>query len=236
MRSAVDQYDQKLRAFGSGLHLNAVHQQRSTPRGSRQGSRESRGGDRGRTSSRDRGDRGDRGGGKDRGRGKSSSPSPSKKPTGCWNCGDPNHLSRDCPKPMKCRNCGQEGHIAKDCPQPLRKVSPEKEKKGKGKGKSKFRQVEEGGEPEEEAVEESTAGAGAETFMAMQRSSESRAVETADLVSSRESYRVESVRILKPCGDECFTWLVDSGRRATSWRPGSWSVIAFCGSIRGRRL
>ena len=26
-------------------------------------------------------------GGKDRGRGKSSSPSPSKKPTGCWNCG-----------------------------------------------------------------------------------------------------------------------------------------------------
>ena len=101
VRSAVDQYDQKLRAFGSGLHLNAVHQQRSTPRGSRQGSRESRGGDRGRTSSRDRGDRGDRGGGKDRGRGKSSSPSPSKKPTGCWNCGDPNHLSRDCPKALE---------------------------------------------------------------------------------------------------------------------------------------
>ena len=96
-------------------------------------------------------------------------------------------------------------------PQPLRKVSPEKEKKGKGKGKSKFRQVEEGGEPEEEAVEESTAGAGGETFMAVRSSSESRAVETADLVSSRESYRVESVRILKPPGDECFTWLVDSG-------------------------
>ena len=212
VRSAVDQYDQKLRALGSGL-LNAVHQRRSTPRGSRQGSRESRGGDRGRTSSRDRGDRGDRGGGKDRGRGKSSSPSPSpsKKPTGCCNCGDPKHLSRDCPKPMKCRNCGQEGHIAKDCPQPLRKASPEKEKKGKGKGKSKFRQVEEGSEPEEEAVEESTAGAGGETFMAVRSSSESRAVETADLVSSRDSYRVESVRILKPPGDECFTWLVDSG-------------------------
>ena len=68
--------------------------------------------------------------------------------------GDPNHLSRDCPEPMKCRNCGQEGRVVKDCPQPLRKASPEKEKKGKGKGKSKFRQVEEGGEPEEEAVEE----------------------------------------------------------------------------------
>ena len=211
VRSAVDQYDQKLRAFGSGLHLNAVHQQRSTPRGSRQGSRESRRGDRGRTSGRDRGDQGDRGGGKDRGRGKSSSPSPLKKPTGCWKCGDPNHLSRDCPKPMKCRNCGQEGHIAKDCPQPLRKASPEKEKKGKGKAKSKFRQVEEGGEPEKEAVEESTAGAGGETFMAVRSSSEGRAVETADLVSSRDSYRVESVRILKPPGDECFTWLVDSG-------------------------
>ena len=47
--------------------------------------------------------------------------------------------------------------------------------------------------------------------MAVRSSSESRAVETADLVSSRDSYRVESVRILKPSGDECFTWLVDSG-------------------------
>ena len=115
---------------------------------------------------------------------------------------------------MKCRNCGQEGHIGKDCPQPSRKGSPEKEKKGKGKGKSKFRQVEEGGEPEEEADEESTA-AGGETFMAVRNGSESRAVETADttrkLVSSRDSSRVESVRILKPPGDECFTWLVDSG-------------------------
>ena len=169
-----------------------------------------RGGDRGRTSSRDRS--GDRG--KDRGRGKSTSPSPSKKPTECWNCGDPNHLSRDCPKPTKCRSCCPEGHIAKDCPQALRKASPEKEKKGKGKGKSKFRQVE-GGEPEEEAGEESTAGAGGETFMALRNGSESRAVETADtsrdLVSSRDSSRVESVRILKLPGDESFTWLVDSG-------------------------
>ena len=41
--------------------------------------------------------------------------------------------------------------------------------------------------------------------------SESRSVGTADLVSSRDSYRVESVRILKLPGDECFTWLVDSG-------------------------
>ena len=85
------------------------------------------------------------------------------------------------------------------------------EGQGQSKGKSKSRQVEEGGEPEEEAVEESTAGAGGETFMAVRSSSESRAVGTADLVSSRDSYRVESVRILKPPGDECFTWPVDSG-------------------------
>ena len=199
VRSAVDQYDQKLRAFGTGLHLNAV-QQRSTLR-PRQGIRKSRRGDRGRTSSRNRG-------GKGRGRGKSASPSPSKKPMGCWNCGDPNHLSRDCPKRTKCRNCGQQGHIDKDCPQPLRKTSPEKEKKGKGKGKSKFRQVEEGGEPEEEAGEESTAGAGAETFMELRCGSESRAV--AETRVGNET-RVESVRILKPTQGECFTWLVDSG-------------------------
>ena len=74
---------------------------------------------------------------------------------------------------MKCRNCGQEGDIAKDCPQPLRKARPEKEKKGKGKGKSKFRQVEEGGEPEEEAGEESTAQRG-ETLMALRTADTSR--------------------------------------------------------------
>ena len=79
-------------AFGTGLHVHAVQ---GRPRGSRAGSRDSEGGGRGRASSRDRDrggkpyDRGDRGG-------SSTSPSPSKRATGgCWNYGDPNHLSRD---------------------------------------------------------------------------------------------------------------------------------------------
>ena len=79
--------------------------------------------------------------------------------------------------------------------------------------------------------------------MAVGNGSESRAVEAADtsrdLVSLRDSYRVESVRILKPPGDECFPWLVDSG--ATCHIVASrflrfWSDIPWCGSIRGRRL
>ena len=91
--------------------------------------------------------------------------------------------------------------------------------------------MEEGGEPEEEAGEESAAGVGAETFMALRCESESRAVGTTaelsrELIFSTDS-RVESVRILKPPGDECFTWLVDSGATchivasAVLWRSRS---------------
>ena len=123
VRSAVDQYDQKLRAFGSGLHLNAVHQEDR-----RQGSRKSRGGDKEGALRADRGDRGDR---KDRERGKCSSSSPSKKPTEHWNCGDPNHLTWNCSKPMKCRTVARRVTL----PRIVVSLSLEKEKKARAKAR-----------------------------------------------------------------------------------------------------
>lgn len=51
---------------------------------------------------------------------------------GCYKCGDPDHMARDCPqgddaggdrrprerdsRPRACYNCGEEGHISRDCP------------------------------------------------------------------------------------------------------------------------
>lgn len=49
----------------------------------------------------------------------------------CYNCGDPNHRSPDCPdksKGPKCYNCNEFGHVSKQCSQP-KKERKETEKK-----------------------------------------------------------------------------------------------------------
>lgn len=38
----------------------------------------------------------------------------------CHNCGNEDHISKDCPEPRKqiCRNCNEEGHMSKECEKP----------------------------------------------------------------------------------------------------------------------
>ena len=45
----------------------------------------------------------------------------SRKPPKCYNCGEPGHISADCPTKSagpKCYNCGETGHISSACSQP----------------------------------------------------------------------------------------------------------------------
>nr|BAD99524.1 VASA RNA helicase [Moina macrocopa] len=49
---------------------------------------------------------------------------------GCFNCGDTNHMSRECPNPKKegnsrgtCYNCGDSGHMSRECPNPKKESS-----------------------------------------------------------------------------------------------------------------
>ena len=98
------------------------------------------------------------------------------------NCGDPNHLNRECPKPVTCRNCGKEGHIQRDCRQP-QKLSPDK--MGRWKGKGKLRSVDDGGEPEEEATGEAIAHETSETFMMMRSGSGTSGTESTSVVAEK---------------------------------------------------
>eukprot|EP00931_Biecheleriopsis_adriatica_P066932 TRINITY_DN41150_c0_g1_i1.p1 TRINITY_DN41150_c0_g1~~TRINITY_DN41150_c0_g1_i1.p1 ORF type:complete len:253 (-),score=57.53 TRINITY_DN41150_c0_g1_i1:74-742(-) len=63
---------------------------------------------------------------------------------GCFNCGNLDHLARDCPNKGRskgrdgdqaCFNCGDRGHIARDCPEPSRKGKG-KESSGRGRPRS----------------------------------------------------------------------------------------------------